>query len=218
MIPKIIHHIWLEEKPESDPAKTFRESWYANHPSWEHQFWTPEKVESELIDTGRLTNLTEYYNYSTERMYEYARQLVAYEILNTYGGVVVSPDVECFKPIDDLIEGVEMFAHYGPHDPLAIEESVMGSLPQSIQIQRVIWRLPFYYLNFGINDYYNVCGAGMLTETWSGISTIKIFTKELLCPHTLGVHPDVSQLPGSYAAKRWGEHTTKADAECHSQC
>ena len=58
----------------------------------------------------------------------------------------------------------------------------------------------------------------MLTETWSGISTIKIFTKELLCPHTLGVHPDVSQLPGSYAAKRWGEHTTKADAECHSQC
>jgi len=97
-IPKIIHQTW---KNRDIPVEwqAFAESWRNFHPDWEYRLWTDddayafvEKVYPDFLP------LYAAYPYNIERV-----DVVRYLILEHLGGVYADLDIECLRPIDELL-------------------------------------------------------------------------------------------------------------------
>lgn len=122
MIPKIIHQIWLGPRPLPDEDAVYVETWKRLHPSWEHRLWTednlPDDVRPEVRERLRVP---------AERS-----DLLRLELVVRFGGVYVDTDFEALQPLDDLLEGVEIFAAYlrdGSED-LRINNAIFGATAQ----------------------------------------------------------------------------------------
>ena len=184
-------------------AKALMDSWKHHHPEWEYVLWTPTKIYRDLIEAGQFSALSEYLGYMQRGQLEHARAVVTYEILWFQGGLVIAPDMECFRPIDDLVGDHSTIAHRGPYDPLVLEDSILGAEKESELADRVRWRIPFYVTRYGEKEYFPVCGPGMLTEVWSGLSSVQILKKAQVCPYR---DSPLTIPPQTYAVKRWHEH------------
>ncbi len=113
-IPRIVHRIWLGDAPMPPEYEAYGRSWAEHHPGWEHRLWTDQDVPHPPgADNAR--NLSE------------RSDLLRYEILRAHGGVYVDTDVECLRPIDDLLTGVTAFAAY--EVPGRLCGAVVGSVP-----------------------------------------------------------------------------------------
>ncbi len=100
-IPRIVHRIWLGDQPMSEEFVEYGETWKAHHPGWEHRLWTEDNLPSDL----RRREVFEAFRAPAERS-----DLLRYELLWRYGGVYVDTDMECLRPIDELVERVDFFA------------------------------------------------------------------------------------------------------------
>jgi inositol phosphorylceramide mannosyltransferase catalytic subunit len=104
-IPKIIHQIYFggENAIRPDYGK-WRETWLANHPGWEYQFWDAARARG-LLERHYPWFLSYFdaYPYWIQRC-----DAVRYFILHQIGGVYVDMDIESLKPIDPLIDGYEL--------------------------------------------------------------------------------------------------------------
>ncbi|HOP46996.1 MAG TPA: glycosyltransferase [Desulfobacteraceae bacterium] len=98
-IPKIIHQTWKE--PEApDHLRVFADSWKLHHPSWEYRLWSDDD-NRRFIEASFSWFLPFYDNYSLDIQ---RADAVRYFILYKYGGIYVDLDVECFRPIESLLE------------------------------------------------------------------------------------------------------------------
>src|SRR2546423_3615913 len=117
-IPRVLHRIWLGPEPEPERLVGFGESWVRHHPDWEHRLWTednlPEVRWREILDTRRVP---------AERA-----NILRYELLLTFGGVYVDADVECLKPIDPVIAGLDFFAAEGKPGG-KVTNAIIGAAP-----------------------------------------------------------------------------------------
>lgn len=113
-IPRVIHRIWLGDAPLPEGYRAYGETWAAHHPGWELKLWT-EADAPVPAGAGRARNFAE------------RADLVRYEILRQHGGIYVDTDVECLRPIDDLLDGVVAFAGY--EVPGRCCNAVMGAVP-----------------------------------------------------------------------------------------
>lgn len=95
-IPKIIHHVWVDNNYFPDEYDEYRETWIKHHPDWKHMFWTKDRIESEF-------DLPHFY----DKLPSYASKsdVVRCFILQKFGGVYVDTDYECFKNIEPLLSG-----------------------------------------------------------------------------------------------------------------
>jgi mannosyltransferase OCH1-like enzyme len=96
VIPRTIHQIWIGPDPLPDDQGPWIESWKRHHPGWEHRFWTEETLPDDPIRPEVLDRL----RHPVERA-----DILRLEILYRHGGVYVDTDLECLRPIDDLIAG-----------------------------------------------------------------------------------------------------------------
>jgi mannosyltransferase OCH1-like enzyme len=97
-IPQIIHQTWIGGPPP-ERLLAYSESWRAHHPHWEYRLWTDEEV-GKLLDQ----HYPEYRPYYHQ--YPYIVQqvdLVRFLQLHRYGGLCVDMDMECLRPIDELL-------------------------------------------------------------------------------------------------------------------
>tara|TARA_R100000008_G_scaffold81292_1_gene64376 strand:+ start:663 stop:1325 length:663 start_codon:yes stop_codon:yes gene_type:complete len=99
MIPKIIHHIWVGDKPLPEEESCWMETWRDRHPSWEFKFWTNNNLP-ELPDN--CSRALEKYN----RFPAFQADIIRYVAVLKYGGLYVDTDMECVKSVDSLLEGV----------------------------------------------------------------------------------------------------------------
>jgi hypothetical protein len=134
-IPRVLHQIWLGSQPIPKELNSYRDSWLRQHPGWRHKLWTEDNF-------GPLTN---------QRQFDAARtpaqkcQIARFEILHREGGVYADFDVECRKPIDDLLPGLTGFA--GAEDDGTIGVAVLGAMPGDPLLARVIKSLPDAFAN-----------------------------------------------------------------------
>lgn len=99
-IPKIIHQIWFQGK---DNIPEFHEK-YQNickkmYPTWKYMFWDNHLIRKFIKKNYyHLLYYYEYFPYLIQKV-----DLARYIILYHYGGCYIDMDVECLKPIDNLL-------------------------------------------------------------------------------------------------------------------
>lgn len=97
MIPKIIHQIWIGDKPIPAEEQRWMETWKHNNPNFEHMLWTndnipelPKKYEPIITSLGNKMALV--------------CDIYRYFILYTYGGFYIDTDIINYRNIDHLID------------------------------------------------------------------------------------------------------------------
>jgi hypothetical protein len=95
-IPRILHHIWLGSQPLPAEHGPWIETWKRHHPKWEHRLWTEENLPLNPLRPEVLERLRA----PVERA-----DILRLEILYTHGGVYLDTDLECLRPLDDILEG-----------------------------------------------------------------------------------------------------------------
>jgi mannosyltransferase OCH1-like enzyme len=119
LVPRILHQIWLGDRPLPDEFAGYRETWLQQHPDWEHRFWTEDNLPSDL----RRAEVYERLRFPAERS-----DILRLEVLWRLGGVYVDTDFECLRPLDPLIDGLEFFT--APLKPNGwVNNALIGSVP-----------------------------------------------------------------------------------------
>lgn len=128
-IPQIFHWVWVGPNPLPAKDLLWIKSWRDKHPDWECRVWAenPDLVRQHNDIAGLHTfSLPPLINYSVyEKMEQWCpgraalaarSDIIRMEVVARHGGVYLDTDVECFKNITDLLEGVELFIsdEWGP--------------------------------------------------------------------------------------------------------
>lgn len=101
MIPRVIHQIWVGPAPFPAAFARYQDSWRRHHPAWELRFWTEENLPDDVPWPEALER---------DRSPAERSDLLRLHLLERFGGVYVDTDMECLRPIDELLDGVEVFA------------------------------------------------------------------------------------------------------------
>jgi len=135
-IPKIIHHIWIGDDPLPKAAQDMRDTWRRHHPEWQMRLWTQDNLPP-------MQNEALYYR---SRNTGHRADILRYELLRQFGGIYVDMDMECQRPLDDLIKDCEGFA--GRIQPTRVETctqyleiAILGSIPAHPLFAQVLDRI-----------------------------------------------------------------------------
>ena len=126
-IPRIFHQIWVGPDPFPDEFAVYQQTWLDLNPGWELRFWTDENFPRP--EELRRPEAAERLRAPWER-----GDIFRLEILWREGGVHVDTDFECRKPIEPLIEDVELFI--GLRKPGKVNGALMGSIPGHPLLER----------------------------------------------------------------------------------
>lgn len=116
MIPRVFHQIWVGPDPVLSGFDEWRESWARNHPGWELRLWTDDNLPAGL----RNPVVYERERHPVERA-----DILRLELVYRFGGVYLDADLECRKPIDPLIDGLDFFGMY--IKPGRVTNTVLGA-------------------------------------------------------------------------------------------
>lgn len=133
MIPKILHQVWLGDKPLPDRAAEWMPSWREHHPEWQHHLWR----------TPPFTLINQH-EYETAKHPAQQADILRYELLFHFGGVYVDIDTECLQPFDPLL-GVNAFAGYERAEDHYLCNAVLGSKPRGELMRLLIRKLPDFW-------------------------------------------------------------------------
>ena len=140
-IPKVIHHTWIGNDPLPEAAQEMRETWQRHHPDWEMRLWTK----------NNLPPMQNQALYHSRKNTGHRADILRYELMYQFGGVYADMDMECLRPLDDLIKNCEGFG--GRIQPTKVdtciqylEIAVLGAVPGHPLFARVIDRLPASFM------------------------------------------------------------------------
>ena len=136
-IPKVVHQIWVGDKPLPDKYKKWQTTWQSI-PGWTYKLWTDNEVENLT-----LTNRTLY---DKETNMGARSDILRLEILYREGGVYVDTDFECLKPelFDALSDAYDFYCCIHPLDysVLLINNAIIGSAPGHPILKACIENVP----------------------------------------------------------------------------
>lgn len=121
-IPKIIHQIFfLGEAAVPKNYHRYRQTVLKNHPNWEHRFWNEAQCRKFMEENYPwFVPVYDSYPHKIQRC-----DAIRYFILHHYGGFYIDMDIECLKPIDNLIEDFEIVLS----KLVGFSNAIMGSIP-----------------------------------------------------------------------------------------
>ena len=101
MIPKILHQLWIGEKPA---PTNFMNTWKEKNPDFEYIRWNEEEIQNRQLQLECVERINEMEEINGKA------DIIRWEILYEYGGVFVDADSICIEPIDDVLMVTESFA------------------------------------------------------------------------------------------------------------
>ena len=192
-IPRIIHSIWIGDDPLPDEHARLGETWRELHPEWEHRLWTEEHVPA-VPAADRARNVAE------------RADVLRYEILRRHGGVYVDVDVECLRPLDDLLTGVEVFAAY--EVPGRLCNAVMGGVAGHPALDRLCHLVA---QTVGRGHYPEATATVLLTRAFEPLPEVTLFAAERFYPYLWDQSPaDAEITDGTYAVHHWAKSWLEA--------
>lgn len=117
LVPPTFHTIWLGDKPMPAEYARFQRGWLDRHPGWTLRHWTEDNLPADL---------TRREIYETLRLPAERSDMLRLELLWRFGGVYLDTDLECLRPLDELIDGVECFV--GDLHPGRVQNALIGSV------------------------------------------------------------------------------------------
>jgi inositol phosphorylceramide mannosyltransferase catalytic subunit len=117
-IPRVLHWIWLGDRPVPDAHRRYRRGWMKRHPGWTLRCWTEETLPPDLQQKAV---------YETLRVPAERADILRLEVLWREGGVYIDTDVECLRPVDALIDGCEFVI--GDSKPGRSNNAFIGAAP-----------------------------------------------------------------------------------------
>lgn len=156
LMPKVLHYVWLGEKPMHPLMQEWQQKWVALHPDWEVKTWREVEglpphllaCENELVECRCPAYLASCPTYAKRS------DVWRYEILEQLGGVYLDADFEPVKCIEPLLDGIEAFAglcktvydwsNANPAGKTKLEVgcSIMGAMPHHPWLRELVARTP----------------------------------------------------------------------------
>jgi hypothetical protein len=127
VIPRTIHQIWIGPDPLPEDHGPWIESWKRHHPSWEHRLWTEEDLPEDPIRPEILERLRA----PVERA-----DILRLEILYRHGGVYLDADLECLRPLDDVLADEDFVGVC--HKPGRITNTAIAAVPKHPLLKRAL--------------------------------------------------------------------------------
>jgi inositol phosphorylceramide mannosyltransferase catalytic subunit len=126
-IPRIFHQIWVGPQPLPPDFIAYQRTWLTYNPGWQLELWTeanlpPDLVRREVYDKLRVP---------AERA-----DILRVELLWRMGGVYIDTDFECLRPLEGLLQDVEVFVAYINRH--RINNAIMGAVPQHPLLDRAL--------------------------------------------------------------------------------
>ncbi len=184
MIPKTVHFTWkTDQLPE--PMQALVEGWSIRHPEWQIKLWTDED-NRKLIQQHYPWFLQIFDGYPQNIM---RADAVRYFILHHEGGVYADLDVECFQPIDEIINKTRLFLSVEPEEhistalatcrglPFMLCNAFMGSEPG-----HTFWQYTFSILKQQGNCPYVLDATGPFMLTGAGLTADPAIRPDLVLP------------------------------------
>ncbi|AWK15522.1 glycosyltransferase (plasmid) [Candidatus Fukatsuia symbiotica] len=139
-IPRMLHQIWYQGS-DKVPAKycRYRASWQRYHPDWECRLWDAPALRKHIAQhLPQFLPIYDAFPYDIQRM-DSAR----YCLLAALGGVYADMDIECLRPIDELLAGRELILS----ETQGYNNAFIGSAPD-----HTLWTKVFSYLHESITS------------------------------------------------------------------
>lgn len=96
-IPKILHHVWLGDKPLPALYAQYIEQCRILNPGWQYKLWTTESVKHFPKEIQDLIEKSSSYHEQSD--------ILRLAILSRYGGLYLDADIKCIGNFDDLVDG-----------------------------------------------------------------------------------------------------------------
>ena len=147
-IPKILHFTWKTEDVPGEMGAYLRR-WRALHPDWDIRLWTDATMDAFVAQTyPDFVGAYRAYPRPIQRADSFR-----YLVLNAMGGAYADLDVEPFRAIDALVEGLTCFAgiepneHMGPDTrhtgaPFLVTNAFMGGVKGHPWFKELVRLLP----------------------------------------------------------------------------
>lgn len=211
MIPKTIHHVWPGSDPFRSELHRFRKSFLDCHPDWSLRFWRTDLGAGVSDDVRALLDDPRY-------TVVVRSDVARFELLRLHGGVYADTDMECLRPMDDLLDN-EFFC--GRESDSAVCPSLVGCVPghplASDMVRHALARIRAAGPEAANARPNEVSGPVLLTELLQGRTDVTIYPREHFYPigwwetDRLG-----TPTPDSYA-RHWWNGKTSADGWTNKQ-
>ena len=164
-IPRILHQTWKSREIPGVTA-SWVASWMNVHSRWEYWFWTDD-------DTKELFARYFYFYYSLYVHYPWSIQradIMRYFILWLYGGIYADLDMECLRPLDNLLSAYSCIMAREPEEIAYVQHmrnmsiasnAFMACRPRHPFIKFIVNNL---YSRITMNGLLETTGPFMLTE------------------------------------------------------
>jgi hypothetical protein len=190
LIPQVVHRIWLGERPLPEAQRDFGVTWERHHPNWEQRLWR----DADLAELDLPAEILEQATGPAE-----LADVARLAILARHGGVYVDTDVECLRPLDPLLRGLDFFAGY--ELPNLVGTAVLGAVPSHpvfLRAQQLVRR------TFGRAPLPSATGPPFLTHLLWDYPEVTIFPPEVFFPY-LWSEPERrgERFERAYAVHHW---------------
>lgn len=96
IIPKVIHYVWLGDKPLPEIDRHYIEGWQKLNPDYKIKRWTEKDVDLDKYPIIKKA--------LAEKRWALAADVIRMIAIYSDGGVYLDTDVELLQPLDDLLK------------------------------------------------------------------------------------------------------------------
>lgn len=187
-IPKIIHYIWVGEKPLTPLAEHCLKSWKENLPDYEIRFWNEANSPMDHHYVQAMYD---------KKKWAFVSDYIRFWALEKEGGIYLDTDMEILKPLDSFLDDK---GFVGVSKSGNIESSIIGSVPHADFIQNA---LKFY----DQDTEYTIDNTSpiVIKKSMEDVFGVKIYDYSYFHPCDEGEVCSQQVLSQAYGRHHWAE-------------
>lgn len=179
MIPRVLHHIWLDD-PEPERFQTFRQNIYPRNPGWQAYFW----YRSGALPLDQFVNRRTFeraHKLCPQDWKRFQADLARLELLYLYGGVYLDSDIELWRPLERLpLNEASFIAPYSPNrhrGRRVLSQFMLAAEPRSPLVKACLDQVPERALEAKHKPLHQTVGPILIddvyrSEHWDGAVTL----------------------------------------------